>query len=227
MGESNFNLQDKAYQIIIKKILHNEYCPGQKISQTMIEKELALGRTPVREALLRLKREGLIYTVPQSGTFVTKIDLSSVTSARFVREILERKIIVEAASLDDDALLAQDIDNLSLQEQYAASGRYQDFFEADDAFHRAFFLVTNHSQAWEWLQIINTQFNRFRWLRLGISELPWATLIDQHKEILTAVNTHNIAGAELAVTKHLQLMFEEEQIVIKTYPEYFQDKLNP
>ncbi|WP_416411271.1 GntR family transcriptional regulator [Lactococcus lactis] len=49
----NFNLQNQAYNQITGKILRNEYRPGQKISQKNIEIDLQLGRTPVREALLR------------------------------------------------------------------------------------------------------------------------------------------------------------------------------
>ena len=221
MNESNFNLQSQAYKQIIGKILRNEYIPGQKISQKSIEKDLQLGRTPVREALLRLRRDGLIYTIPQSGTFVTKIDLDAAINARFIRENLERKIVYEAANTEDNLLLSQARDAIALQEKYAANGEYNKFFEADEEFHKTFYLTTNHAQVWDWLQTINTQFNRFRWLRLAISELPWNTLIEQHKEILDAVENHEPERADAAVAKHLHLMFEEEMTVLTSFPEYF------
>lgn len=221
MNESNFNLQSQAYKQIIGKILRNEYIPGQKISQKSIEDDLQLGRTPVREALLRLRREGLIYTIPQSGTFVTKIDLDAAINARFIRESLERKIIIEAASIENSILLSQARDAIELQEKYTSNGEYNKFFDADEEFHKTFYLVTNHAQVWDWLQTINTQFNRFRWLRLAISDLPWDTLIEQHKEILAAVENHDHKLADAAVAKHLHLMFEEEMTVLNQFPEYF------
>ena len=171
MNELNFNLQNQAYKQITGKILRNEYRPGQKISQKNIEIDLQLGRTPVREALLRLRRDGLIYSIPQSGTYVTKIDLDAAINARFIRENLEAKIVAEAASLNNSLLLNQARDAIELQEKYAANAEYHNFFNADEEFHKTFYLMTNHAQVWDWLQTINIQFNRFRWLRLAISEI--------------------------------------------------------
>ncbi|RZI48869.1 GntR family transcriptional regulator [Lactococcus kimchii] len=221
MNELNFNLQNQAYKQIIGKILRNEYKPGQKISQKNIEEDLQLGRTPVREALLRLRRDGLIYTIPQSGTYVTKIDLDAANNARFIRENLERKIVSEAALLKDSLLLMQARDAIKLQEKYAANAEFANFFNADEEFHKTFYLMTDHAQVWDWLQTINIQFNRFRWLRLSISELPWGTLIEQHKEILDAIEQHDPETAVSAAAKHLHLMFEEEMAVLQTFPEYF------
>ncbi|MDN6031198.1 MAG: GntR family transcriptional regulator [Lactococcus lactis] len=222
MNELNFNLQNQAYNQITGKILRNEYRPGQKISQKNIEIDLQLGRTPVREALLRLRRDGLIYSIPQSGTFVTKIDLDAAINARFIRENLEAKIVSEAAALENNNLLLnQARDAIELQEQYAAKAEYHNFFNADEEFHKTFYLMTNHAQVWDWLQTINIQFNRFRWLRLAISDLPWNTLIEQHKEILCAVENHDGEQAVTAAAKHLHLMFDEEMAVLQAFPEYF------
>lgn len=62
---------------------------------------------------------------------------------------------------------------------------------------------------------------RFRWLRLAISDLPWNTLIEQHKEILCAVENHDGEKAVTAAAKHLHLMFDEEMAVLQAFPEYF------
>ncbi len=86
--------------------------------------------------------------------------------------------------------------------------------------------MTNHAQVWDWLQTINIQFNRFRWLRLAISDLPWNTLIEQHKEILTAVENHDGEQAVTAAAKHLHLMFDEEMAVLQAFPEYFDNLPN-
>lgn len=223
MNDMNYNLQSQAYKLIMNKILRNEYVPGQKISQKEIENELQLGRTPIREALLRLRREGLIYTIPQSGTFITKIDLDTAINARYVREHLEKKIVAEAANLGGSILFSQARDAIVLQEKFAANGEYNKFFDADEEFHKTFYLATNHIQIWEWMQTINIQFNRFRWLRLAISELPWESLITQHKEILSAVENHDALTAERAVSEHLHLMFKEETSVLTKFPEYFEN----
>lgn len=221
MNLPSFTLQNQAYDQILDKILRNEYKPGQKISQKSVENNLKLGRTPVREALLRLRRDNLVYTLPQSGTFVTKVDLDAAVNARFIRENLERKVVIEAAEMKGNFLLSQAHDAIELQEKYAARGEYNLFFDADEEFHKSFYLATNHAQVWDWLQTINIQLNRFRWLRLTLSELPWAYLIEQHRDILNAVEAHDAKAADEAVAKHLHLMLDEEKEVIRTFRDYF------
>ncbi|MCZ3393885.1 GntR family transcriptional regulator, partial [Enterococcus faecium] len=92
------NMRDNAYNQIKYRIIHFEYVPKQKISEKTISTELNLGRTPVREALIRIEREGLIEVVPQSGTYITQIDMRAAIEGRFVRECIEPNIMVNAVT---------------------------------------------------------------------------------------------------------------------------------
>lgn len=62
-----------------------------KISEKELEQRLTIGRTPICEAIIRLRREALIHVVPQSGTYISKISIKQIEEARFVRETLEKK----------------------------------------------------------------------------------------------------------------------------------------
>lgn len=223
MKDASQSLQNQAYKLITSKILRTEYRPGQKISQPKLTEELQLGLTPVREALLRLKREGLVYSVPQSGTFVSKINLDTVVNARFIRETLEQKVVAEAAKSPHKFLISQAQDAIALQESYASEGNAIKFFEADESFHKTFYLMTDHAQVWNWLQNVEIQFNRFRWLRLAVSDLPWRLLIEQHKEILAAVEAEKPKQSEKIAGKHLQLMLKEVMTVTSAFPDYFEN----
>ena len=55
--------------------------PGQKISEKDIKTDIEIVRTPVREAILRLKQEGLINVIPKSGTYISLIELDRVHDA--------------------------------------------------------------------------------------------------------------------------------------------------
>ena len=181
------NLTSRAYEEILKKIVFTDFKPGEKISEKKIEATLGIGRTPVREALLQLRQEGLIKVIPQSGTYVSKINLKVVLDARFIRASVERRIMREAASqsLTSNQLnyLNQIIDR-QLQSQKADD--FPDFFKYDDQFHQFFYLVTDHELVWNWLKKINVPFNRFRYLRLKVANLSWEGLIHEHQAILAA-----------------------------------------
>ncbi|RZI48344.1 GntR family transcriptional regulator [Lactococcus kimchii] len=222
MNDDNLNLQIQAYNKILYKIIHCEYSPGQKISQKMIEDDLHFGLTPIREALLRLRREGLIFVVPQSGTFVTKIDFNIAINARFIRESLEKNIISEAATLTSADFQEAHL-SIKQQEKFVASKNYNGFFDEDEKFHKYFYIATNHLQTWNWIQAVNVQFNRFRWLRVRVTDLPWNLLIEQHKNILRAVESHSYERAIAESVQHLQLVFEEESAVIEKFPDFFEN----
>ncbi len=178
------NMRSDAYNEIKYRIIHFDYIPGQKISEKLISQELSLGRTPVREAIIRIEREGLIEVIPQSGTYITKIDMADAKNARFVRNCIEPKIMVDAAvniSSDDIAKIQK---NLDQQQQTASRSEPDNFFDLDQDFHHAFYSVVGKDTVWNWLQINNTQLNRFRRLRLKESELDWDTLTNQHEAIL-------------------------------------------
>jgi DNA-binding GntR family transcriptional regulator len=79
------------------RILTNVLRPGERLSENEISASLGVSRQPVRDALIRLGEAGLVRALPQRGTEVTRIDLQSVDSGRFLREAAELAVIREAA----------------------------------------------------------------------------------------------------------------------------------
>lgn len=217
------NMRSDAYNEIKYKIIHFDYIPGQKISEKTIFQELDLGRTPVREAIIRIEREGLIEVIPQSGTYITRIDMADAKDARFVRSHIEPSIMVDAAiKMTPEAKQALE-DNLRSQAKTAMNNEPDNFFDLDQDFHHEFYKVVNKDTVWNWLQINNTQLNRFRRLRLKESELNWSTLLDQHQQIYNAVLDQDIDNLNFLVTQHLHLMLLEKQKVLDAYPDYFKN----
>ncbi len=76
---------DDAYRAIRKRILDNAYPPGYQALEQALADELGLSRTPVREALIRLEKEGLVAVVPRHGMRVLPV---SPTDMKEIYEIL-------------------------------------------------------------------------------------------------------------------------------------------
>src|ERR1044072_2785086 len=79
----------QAYQTLRDAIVRVDIVPGQQLSENELAAQLGVSRTPVREALARLRDEQLVHVVPQLGTFVSRISPAAVGDAQFVREALE------------------------------------------------------------------------------------------------------------------------------------------
>src|ERR1700712_3464724 len=78
----------EAYGALRKAIVGAELEPGRRLSENQLAELIGVSRTPVRDALARLRDERLVAIVPQLGTFVTYIDEQAIADAHFVREAL-------------------------------------------------------------------------------------------------------------------------------------------
>ncbi|MFC7393039.1 GntR family transcriptional regulator [Scopulibacillus cellulosilyticus] len=221
------NVKEFAYNEIKEQILNLKLIPGTKISEKSIADQLQVSRTPIREAFIKLAQEELLKIIPQSGTFVSLINLDYAKEARFVRENLETAVILlccEKAS--KESLLNLEM-NIKIQELLASEKvgleQKENFFNLDENFHKEFFKLTGNHRTWQMMQSITGHLNRFRLLRtMSTSSFDWDILIDQHKYIYTAILEKDKQKAKKKIVEHLQLMLSEESILIKQYPDYFE-----
>lgn len=91
-------LADQAYAYLLERILSCAYMPGQPISEKSIAEESDFGRTPVREALQRLRREGLVEVFPRRGMKVAAITEESVHEVYRARRLVEPTVLTQFLS---------------------------------------------------------------------------------------------------------------------------------
>lgn len=84
---------DMIFDSILLKIIDLKLMPGQKLSENKMGEEYGVSRTVIRSAFLRLQQLGFVEILPQSGTFVTKIDFNYITSALLLRLGVEKEIL--------------------------------------------------------------------------------------------------------------------------------------
>ncbi len=98
MVQSNINefetssLTDRAYGELEERIVTLQLEPGAVLSETTLAQQLGFGRTPVREALQRLAREGLVVIFPRRGILVSEIDVKRQLALLEVRRERERRM---------------------------------------------------------------------------------------------------------------------------------------
>jgi len=84
------SLTEKAYKELEELIVTLELRPGQVLSESALAKRLSIGRTPVREALQQLAREGLVTILPRRGVIVSEINVRNQLELLRVRREVER-----------------------------------------------------------------------------------------------------------------------------------------
>jgi DNA-binding GntR family transcriptional regulator len=83
------SLAEQAAEEIRRLIVKGDLQLGEALSETALAAALGVSKTPVREALLRLKTEGLVDIQPQRGTFVFRMSADEVRTLSEFREVLE------------------------------------------------------------------------------------------------------------------------------------------
>lgn len=85
-------LSEKAYLQIEEMIVMRRFPPGSMISENQLSASLGCGRTPIREALLRLRIEGFIEIHPRRGALVLPVDIAKQLELLEIRRPLETLI---------------------------------------------------------------------------------------------------------------------------------------
>jgi DNA-binding GntR family transcriptional regulator len=206
LSERRFKLSDQAYEALRRMIVRGDLTPGSRLSEPDLTEQLGISRTPLREALLLLAQEGLIQILPQSGSFVSAIDIERVKEAQFIREHLECGVIRQVANHIDRRGLG-DIRRLLEQQQEAHDDADADrFYDLDESLHATFCRIAGWPGVWRLIQQSKVHMDRVRHLSLQIEDrIP--RLIGQHRAIMDALGRSDPDGAETALRTHLREVF--------------------
>jgi GntR family transcriptional regulator, rspAB operon transcriptional repressor len=212
---------DQVYLALREAIVSAELTPGLKLSENELAGELGVSRTPVREALARLRDERLVAIVPQLGTFVTLISTQAVADAEFVREALECAAITRAVPRIG-AEEAEELQwNLAAQEHARSSGDERSFDRLDDDLHRRLCDYSGHSIAWVLSRRANGHLDRIR--RLSLPDPSYLNeMLTEHRAIVAAVTAGDSEAAEGALRHHLRMVPSNLPHLQELHPDFFE-----
>jgi DNA-binding GntR family transcriptional regulator len=209
-----------VYAALRAGIVRGELEPGQKLSENVLAAELGVSRTPVREALARLRDDQLVQIAPQRGTFVSRISPVAVADAQFVREALECAAVRRAAAVVGEEQIAALHENLDSQERASRAADPDAFYILDDAFHRTICDLSGHPTVWVVSERAKSHLNRVRRLSLGMPDYL-QTMIEEHRAVLGALSGGDPDEAERLLRHHLRTVLREVPRLRTQHPDYF------
>jgi DNA-binding GntR family transcriptional regulator len=98
----NGNKKTIVYENLRRRIIEGELRPGLPINEADFARELAVSKTPIREALRQLERDGFVENVPGRGSMVSHIRPQDIREVFEIREIIESGAAKRAARLGDN-----------------------------------------------------------------------------------------------------------------------------
>jgi DNA-binding GntR family transcriptional regulator len=220
--EAGTSARDQAYAVLRAAIVGAELEPGRRLSENQLADLIGVSRTPVRDALARLRDERLVAIVPQLGTFVTFIDEDAVADAHFVREALEVSAVRIVAKTLEDQQLQRLRDNLDAQQRAVDTDDAELFARLDDDLHRLLCDLSGREVAWRLSERTRGQLDRVRLLSLPESGYR-DQMLAEHRAVVAAVGAHDATRAERELRHHLRMVLSQLPAIREAHPEFFQE----
>jgi DNA-binding GntR family transcriptional regulator len=209
-------VQDELRREILDMVLK----PGAPLSEKELTARFGMSRTPVREALIRLKEEGLVEIFPQAGTFVARIPTGAIPEAVFIRQALEcATVAVLADRVEAEAIARLDATIARLHEALEGSDQ-ESFHLADEDFHEVLAESAGYPGVWKLAQAAKSQIDRCRRMTLPVPG-RMDMVIREHLAILDAIRRHDAPAAEAAMRQHLGTLLPDLVHLKARHPDYF------
>jgi DNA-binding GntR family transcriptional regulator len=191
------SLTDQAYDRLREGIVLGELKLGQQVSEALLAQRMGISKTPIREALVRLKIEGLVDIHPQRGTFVFKLTPEQVGQLCRYRAMIETAALREAAATNHTELLQRmqaHVDEMVVSEKAGDVGRLS---RIDMNFHYEFLACCASPYLRAGYELIRYQLTALR------HRSPITNMVDSHQILVDAVAHNDIEAACALLHTHV------------------------
>jgi DNA-binding GntR family transcriptional regulator len=204
------NLREQVVEQVKTAIIEGRLKPGDHMVEATLTKQLGVSRTPLREALILLEREGLVESFPNRGTFVRRFDVNDVSAIFSMRIALENfaaDLIIKTLDQSDFERLEGLIEE---QRRYIRSKDFKHVRTTDMSFHRYLIERSEHPLLIRnWSEIV-AQIAALLYMRAeALPNYNESLAIADHKKILEAYQAKNLAKVK-ALNKQINERVEGE-----------------
>lgn len=195
------SLTDLAVEHIRAAIVEGSLAFGEPLSEAALALKLGISKTPVREALLRLRMDGLVDIQPQRGTFVFTLGPDEVRELTAYREIIESEALALAMRHDPGGLLQALRANLSRMPK----GRISDprrIHALDTEFHETIVNACGNRHLVAAYALIGHRIEALRY-RLPVGNEQVEHCQQNHARIVNRIVDGDVRGARSKLREHI------------------------
>jgi DNA-binding GntR family transcriptional regulator len=183
-------LRDQVHHAIVDRILRDDLKPGARISDTALARELGVSRTPIREALLRLEREGFLGADVGRGFFVKPLSVREMREVYSVLWTLEVLAMRTAAPLTQERAAALVRINTALEAEQEPARR----IDLDVEWHRTLLETSDNEYLRTTIDSLKRVVRRYEYAyMLNAGFVPASTR--SHEQIVAMAMAGDLDGA--------------------------------
>jgi len=193
-------LRERVYEQLRYDILTCILMPGAEIREAELAARFEVSKSPVRDALISLEREGLVITIPRQGYRVAPVSISDMLDMFHLRAALERANIERVIRHASDEQL-QALDQFK---SFHADQWPNGFVGYNKSFHRKMAELGGNPRMRD--QLIDLIDLMERAVQISVSNMNHGkpeALVEEHREIIDVVQSRSIKSAQRLAEQHV------------------------
>ena len=212
--EAYLPLRDVVFHTLRDAILKGELAPGERLMEIHLANNLGVSRTPIREAIRMLEKEGLAVTIPRRGAQVARMTEKDLEDVLEIRDALDALAVTNACG----RMTEEDFRELrDAMDDFAAATRTRDvreIVEADEAFHNAIYKAAKNSKLDAIIQNLKEQMYRYRYEYVK-DNADFSRLVSEHERILEGLKNKDEVYVREIMHTHLKNQIEAVRALIR------------
>lgn len=208
------SLGQDVYGKLKQAIVKGELPPDSRLVESRMANVLGISRTPVREAIHKLEREGLLRHNPSGGFFIVGLTRSDIEETFGIRSVLEsyaaRLAAIHHKGEKELDPLYQKIHEYQL---HLDQGNLKALLRINTEFHDLLYALSRSPKLIKMISDLRDQIYRFRQVLLKTQENARISNED-HKLMLKLISNHELEGVESLVREHI---IRGQRIILKEF----------
>lgn len=213
-------LREIVYEQLKRQILTGRITPGTRMMEVELADEMGVSRTPVREAIRKLEKEGLVTIEPRRGAYASDISVKDMVDTLEVREDLEGL----AAALAAERMTEEQIDELvKITEWYSEAILNSDtekIIHYDEKFHKHIVSCSGNKTLIQLSEIVQELALRFRYIYYDDFS-RYENMPVEHRQIIAAITSGDADTARMSADSHVKKL---KEFVIREGEEVFRHR---
>jgi DNA-binding GntR family transcriptional regulator len=200
-----------VFENLKKAIVRGDFSPGNRLVESRIAEAMGISRTPVREAIHKLEREGLIRKLPRGGFSVSNLTHEEIEETFGIRSVLE-SYAARLAAIKHQRQELEPLEKKIEEFQYHLNrGEMEALLQINTEFHALLYAMSRSPRLIKMINDLQDQIYRFRRIILKI-EMMAKTSNDDHRQMLRAMKKRDADRVEKLVKQHI---LRGQKIVLK------------
>lgn len=183
-------------------ILSGKLKPGEKINEREIAQSLQVSRSPIREAIRLIAKEGLVTILPRKGAIVSEL------SKRELLEIFENREMIEIFAIDlikKHSIRKFEEISKSIVEIRSDMNNILEYLNQVTKFHMALVKTAGNMMLYQFYNILCNSLKRYQ-LRIATIPKRLELSMEEHKDILEAMEKEEFENAKDLLRRHIQAL---------------------